>query len=127
MFQTIKLKDRDHAFKEVEEPNNLQFHSLPHFDYDPDGTINDHYKVVIYIKTFTQRKNPFNGVSMNIDSFDQEIERGKIMSVEVREKPQEFIENTYQYFPKLKCTISSIPIEYLKSLECMKVNFIQLL
>lgn len=97
-FGKLSLKDGGHAFKEAEKLQCVWIDSLPHYDYDPSGKINDHYKVVSYIKTFTHQNTPFDDVFINIDDFVQAVERGKLLSNEERAKLQEFRENTYEEF-----------------------------
>jgi hypothetical protein len=65
---------------------------LPHYDYDPRGIINEHYKVVSYIKNFIHQQPPFDYVFVNIDDFDQEINRGKSMDNEEKDIEFKYIE-----------------------------------
>ena len=87
-FGKVYLKDRVHAFKEAKELNHVWFYSFPPHEYYPRGIIYDHYKVIIYIKTYTHQHHPFEEIFISIDNFHQPFERGNLLTREDRSRLQ---------------------------------------
>lgn len=91
-FGEMHIRDWGHAFKEVKELQYVWLYSLPHYEYDPLGIINNHYRTMSYVKIFTHQDPPFNEVFIAINNFQQDFNKGNLLDVEGRVKLQELRE-----------------------------------